>query len=234
MASQGRGPFDRSKMPTLSKLLVKNKNRVADLTAKSTVLSQQNQTLKETADAAKSTIKKVASRADTVVNIARGFYSILSNPDAVRYFDALTQSAFRTDENVKTTLFSYTIPASRILMIDNVYFYATSGIDGSIIDSGLVEGYVEPYFTIGDAIPAEILTLRDSITDQRRAYFPFLNERIGSQETTFNLFAKSGQELKAYYINTNPSPVAIAEIGIRVQGWLADDIILQEILEQQR
>jgi len=234
MSSQGRGPFDREKGYAFTKMLRKNKERVADLTAKKTVLSQQNQTLKETAATAKSALSAVVKKALTATRVVQGFYLSLSNPDAIRYFDALTQAAFDTTENIKISLFSYQVPPSRILMIDNVYFFATSAIDGSMIDSGIIEGYVEPYFTVGDAIPVEINTLRSSITNQRRAYFPFLNQRVGSQQTTFNLFAKSGQELKAYYINTNPTPIAVSEIGIHVQGWLANDIILQEILEQQR
>jgi hypothetical protein len=122
--------------------------------------------------------------------------------------------------------------------VDNVLFYATPLFGSGLVPAGIIEPYVQCYFEVGNVVPVGIETERaiaGAATIETRAYFPFLNDRVGAREVTFSLIAKSGRELSAYYINRGGiSPIPLNTIGVRVEGWLADSNIIEEILEQQR
>lgn len=144
-------------------------------------------------------------------------------------------------QEVRYNIFSYTIPENRTFFVDNVLFYATPLFGSGLVPAGVIEPYVQCYFEVGNVVPLGIRTERviatlAGPTIEARAYFPFLNDRVGAREVTFSLIAKSGRELSAYYINRGfgPSPIPLDVIGVRVEGWLADSNIIEEILEQQR
>ena len=143
---------------------------------------------------------------------------------------------FNTALNQNFTILTHTIPDNRTFLVDNVVFFAKPLFGAGLIASGVIEGAVQCFFEIGDVVPVEIRTIRvqTGLPVENRAYFPFLNDRVGAREVTFSLDAKSGRELQAYYINRAVSPVPVGTVGARIEGWLIDSNIYEEILEQQR
>lgn len=177
-------------------------------------------------------------RADTQrIRVVKSFFSQL--PENVVIFQDLTgevrHKSFR--QEVRYNIFSYTIPENRTFFVDNVLFFAIPQFGAGLVPAGIIEPYIQCYFEVGKVVPVGIETKRVSLgaLPESRAYFPFLNDRVGAREVTFSLIAKSGRELSAYYINRGGlPPIPINTIGIRVEGWLADSNIIEEILEQQR
>lgn len=170
------------------------------------------------------------------VRLVKDFFAELPD-DVVIYQDFTEQVEYNIALNQRFQIFSHTIPANRTFFVDDVEFFATHAFGGGLVAAGIIEGLVQCYFEIGRVVPVEIRTTRvqPGLSLEDRAYFPFLNDRVGAREVTFSLIAKSGRELNAYYINRSTgSPIPLGGIGIRVQGWLADSNIIEEILEQQR
>lgn len=178
------------------------------------------------------------SKADAKrTRIVKDFFARL--PESIVIFQDVTGEVEHNPlrQEVRYNIFSYTIPENRTFFVDNVLFFATPSFGSGLVPAGTIEPYVQCYFEIGKVVPVGIETNRvlTGVSPNSRAYFPFLNDRVGAREVTFSLIAKSGRELSAYYINRGGvSPVPLRTIGIRVEGWLADSNIIEEILEQQR
>lgn len=177
--------------------------------------------------------KKDADR----VRLVKDFFAEL--PENMVIYQEFTKEVVHnpSTQNLRYPILEHTIPDNRTLFVDNVLFYATPAFGSGLVPSGIIEQYVQCYFEIGKVVPVEIRTTRvqTGLTPDGRAYFPFLNDRVGAREVTFSLIAKSGRELNAYYINRGgPSPIPLATVGVRVEGWLVDSNIIEEILEQQR
>lgn len=167
--------------------------------------------------------------------VIKGYFTSLA-PDMVIYQDRTLEVTYNAIFNQRIQIFSYNVPANRTLVIDNVYFFATSLFGNGLIPGGLIEGSVQCFFDIGQAVPVNIGTDRVQLgVDQAvRAYFPFLNDRVGARETTFGMYVKSGRQVGAYYTNLAFPFVPVATIGVRFEGWVLDSNIFEEILAQQR
>jgi len=177
-------------------------------------------------------------QADTQrVRIVKDFFARL--PESVVIFQEHVAEVEHNSlrQEIRYNIFEYTIPENRTFFVDNVLFFATPLFGSGLVPEGVIEAYVQCYFEIGKVVPVGIESSRviAGATTEARACFPFLNDRVGAREVTFSLIAKSGRKLSAYYVNRGgPSPIALATIGIRVEGWLADSNIIEEILGQQR
>lgn len=172
--------------------------------------------------------------ADRVRNI-RDYYSEL--PDGLTIYQEIVEEvsySFRQNEQIP--IFSQNIPSDRTFVVDNVYFFATPLIGSGLIPPGTIEGAVQAFFQIGNVVPAEISStrLQPGGVAENRAYFPFLNDRIGAREVNFSMYAKRGRDLKAFYVNRVATPVPLRTIGVRIEGWMIDSNAFEEILEQQR
>jgi hypothetical protein len=168
------------------------------------------------------------------VRIIKGFYDRL--PDLrVIYLDITQEVAYSAVRNEPFPILNYSVPDSRVAIIDRIEFHATPLVGTGLIDPWTIEGPVQFSFTIGKTVPVQINTIRfDGTNNYTGAYFPTVNDRVGAREVNFSLIAKTGQELEGSYINRGPSPVGISTVICRVRGWIADVSIIEEILEQQR
>jgi len=169
------------------------------------------------------------------VRLVKDFFS--DQPEEYIIYQELTEEVTHDlTTNRRFTILTHAIPDNRTFIVDNVEFFARSAFNAGLIEAGIVEGALQCFFEIGEVVPVEISTTRvqPTLPAENRAYFPFLNDRIGAREVTFSLFAKSGRELTAYYINRVIPPVPIATVGVRIEGWLIDSNVVEEILEQQR
>ena len=171
------------------------------------------------------------------VRLVKDFFAKL--PENIVIFQEITGEVPHDPQrqDLRYPILEHTIPDNRTFFVDNIQFFATPAFATGLVPAGTIEPYVQCYFEIGKVVPVGIETERvqTGITPESRAYFPFLNDRVGAREVTFSLIAKSGRELNAYYINRGgPSPIPLATVGIRIEGWLADSNIIEEILEQQR
>lgn len=170
------------------------------------------------------------------VRLIKSFFSQL--PESMIVYQELTEEvAYDTTTNQRINILSHPIPENRTFFVDYIEFFAKAAFGAGLVPAGIIEGLVQCYFEIGKVTPVEIRTTRvqTGLPAENRAYFPFLNDRIGAREVTFSLIAKSGRELSAYYINrVTGSPIPLDGIGIRIEGWLVDSNIIEEILEQQR
>jgi hypothetical protein len=169
------------------------------------------------------------------IRTIKGYFTSLA-PEMVIFEDQTREVSYDATLNQRLQVFTYNVPQNRTLVIDNVYFFATSLFGGGFVPPGLVEGSVQCFFDIGQAVPVDIGTDRVQLgVDQAvRAYFPFLNERVGARESTFGMYVKSGRQVGAYYTNLAFPFVPLATIGVRFEGWFLDSNIFEEILAQQR
>lgn len=171
------------------------------------------------------------------VRLVKDFYSRLQDEQIV-FVDLTDEVEFSTVPlGRRFPILSFNVPSNRTLIIDNMYFFARAAFGlGELLPPGVIEGSVQCFFEIGEVVPVEIRSSRVQtlLPSEDRAYFPFLGDRVGAREVEFSLYAKSGREVEAYYINRAVSPVPIGTVGFRVEGWLIDSNIIEEILEQQR
>jgi hypothetical protein len=169
------------------------------------------------------------------IRLIKGYFTSLS-PDMVIFEDQTREVDYNATPNRRFQIFTYAVPQNRTLVIDNVYFFATSLFGGGLIPGGLIEGSLQCFFDIGQAVPVNVGSDRVQLgVDQAiRAYFPFLNDRVGTRESTFGMYVKSGREVGAYYINVGFPFVPVATVGARFEGWFLDSNIFEEILGQQR
>ena len=169
------------------------------------------------------------------VRLVRNFYSEL--PDNLSIYQEIVEEVtYDFSLNERFIIISQTIPDDRTFVVDNVYFFARALFGTGLVPAGDIEGAVQPYFQIGNSIPVEISTTRvqPGLPIENRAYFPFLNDRIGAREANFSIFAKRGRNLTAYYINRAFTTIPLSTIGIRIEGWMVDANAVEEILGQQR
>jgi len=169
------------------------------------------------------------------VRLIRGFYSEL--PEGLFIYQELVEEVnyqFTLDQ--KFSILDQSVPDDRTFVVDNVAFFATPLFGTGLVAAGIIEGAVQPFFQIGNTVPVEISStrLQPGGNVENRAYFPFLNDRVGSREVNFSLYAKRGRSLKAFYINRSFTPVPLRTIGVRIEGWMIDSNALEELLEQQR
>ena len=169
------------------------------------------------------------------IRLVKGYFTTLS-PDMVIFQDQTREVTYSATLNQRFQIFAYNVPQNRTLVIDNVYFFATSLFGTGLVPGGLVEGSLQCFFDIGQAVPVEVGTDRVQIgvDPAVRAYFPFLNDRVGARESTFGMYVKSGRQVGAYYNNLAFPFVPLATIGVRFEGWVLDSNIFEEILGQQR
>jgi len=168
------------------------------------------------------------------VRLVKNFFSQVVDQDRLTFTDWLVQDNYVTTLNVEQVLQTYNVGEARFLYLDNVEFYAISLITGTLIPAGQIEGFVEPVLKIGERIPMDIRVERRNINNTVGSYFPFLNDRVGPTEVNWNLIARSGESVRVSYTTVALPPVPISIFGARLRGWLGDDIIIKEILEQQR
>lgn len=169
------------------------------------------------------------------VRLVRGFYSEL--PEGLFIYQELVEEVeyeFSLDQ--KFTILDQQVPDDRTFVVDSVSFFATPLFGTGLVATGSIEGAVQPFFQIGNTVPVEISStrLQPGGIAENRAYFPFLNDRVGAREVTFSLYAKRGRSLRAFYVNRSFTPVPLRTIGIRIEGWMIDSNALEELLEQQR
>jgi hypothetical protein len=169
------------------------------------------------------------------VRTVKGFYEALPD-NRVLYLDIMREIPYDASLNRKIVIFSEEVPSARIYIIDNIEFYAWPTGGGAPLAAGIIEGAVQFSFAIGKTAPVDINTTRvqTGLPATNGGYFPFVNERVGAEQVTFSVFAKTGQPVEAFYVNRVASPVSLRTVAARVQGWMADVSILEEILEQQR
>ena len=170
------------------------------------------------------------------VRLIKDFFAELPD-DGITYQEFTEEVPYNVATGQRFQIFSHTTPDNRTFFVDNIEFFASAAFSGGLVPAGVIEGLVQCYFEIGNVVPVEIRTTRvqPGLPIEDRAYFPFLNERVGAREVTFALTAKSGREVTAYYINrAGGSPIPLSGVGVRVEGWLVDSNIIEEILEQQR
>lgn len=167
--------------------------------------------------------------------VIKGYFTALS-PDMVIFQDQTREIDYDATLNQRIQIFSYNVPSNRTLVIDNVYFFANSLFGNGLVPGGLVEGALQCFFDIGQAVPVDIGTDRVqlNVDPAVRAYFPFLNDRVGARESTFGMYVKSGRQVGAYYTNLAFPFVPLATVGVRFEGWILDSNIFEEILGQQR
>jgi hypothetical protein len=169
------------------------------------------------------------------VRAVKGYFSTLA-PDTVIYNDQTREIDYNAALNRRIQIFGYNVPQNRTLVIDNVYFFANSLFGNGLVPAGLVEGSVQCFFDIGQAVPVDVGSDRVQlgVPQAVRAYFPFLNDRVGARESTFGMYVKSGRQIGAYYLNLGFPFVPLATIGVRFEGWVLDSNIFEEIMAQQR
>jgi hypothetical protein len=154
----------------------------------------------------------------------------------VVYEDVTREVDYANALNTRFQLVSYDVPENRTLVIDNVYFFATSRFGGGLVPAGLIEGSVQCFFDVGQSVPIEVQSDRVQLgVDQvNRAYFPFLNDRVGARESNFSFYVKSGRTVGAYYINRWFPFIPVNTVGVRFEGWVLASNIFEEIINQQR
>ena len=169
------------------------------------------------------------------MRLIKGYFTSLP-AEMVIYQDVTREIDYNNALDTRFQIVNYNVPENRTLIIDNVYFFATSRFGGGLIPAGLIEGSVQCFFDIGQSVPVEIQTDRVQIgVDQvNRAYFPFLNDRVGARESNFSFYAKSGREVGAYYINRWFPFIPVNTVGVRFEGWVLASNIFEEIMAQQR
>jgi len=169
------------------------------------------------------------------MRLIKGYFTTLP-AETVVYQDVTREIDYTNTLDTRFQIVNYNVPENRTLIIDNVYFFATSRFGGGLIPAGLIEGSVQCFFDIGQSVPVEIQTDRVQIgVDQvNRAYFPFLNDRVGARESNFSFYAKSGREVGAYYINRWFPFIPVNTVGVRFEGWVLASNIFEEIMAQQR
>lgn len=167
--------------------------------------------------------------------IVKAFYERLPD-ERVIYLDITNESPYAPTLNQKQVIYNGIVPSARTFVLDSVKFFARTAVGGALIPAGVVEGALQCYFTIGGVGQAHVTTRRfqPGLSATEKAYFPFLNERVGAEQAFFAWYAKTGQDLEAFYLNQVPPPVAIGSVGVRVRGFETDTTIFEEILEQQR
>jgi hypothetical protein len=169
------------------------------------------------------------------VRIIRAFYSEL--PDNLSIYQEIVEEVtYDFALNERFNILSQSVPDDRTFVVDNIYFFARALFGTGLVPPGDIEGAVQPYFQIGNVVPVEISTTRvqPGLPVENRAYFPFLNDRVGAREVNFSVFAKRGRNLNAYYFNRAFTPIPLSTIGVRIEGWMVDANAIEEILEQQR
>lgn len=167
--------------------------------------------------------------------VVKGYFTQL--PDELIIYEDITREVVYTNTlGARLQIFTFNVPENRTLVIDNVYFFATPVFGLGLIPSGVIEGSVQCFFDIGKVVPVDISTIRIQpfVPVDTRAYFPFLNDRVGAREVNFSFYVKSGREVGAYYINRGFPSLPINTIGVRFEGWIVDSNIFEEILDQQR
>jgi len=167
--------------------------------------------------------------------VVKGYFTQL--PDEVVIYEDITREVIYNNAiGARNLIAEYNVPENRTLVIDNVYFFATPVFGLGLIPAGVVEGSLQCFFDIGKVVPVDISTNRvqPGVPADNRAYFPFLNDRVGTRESTFAFYVKSGREVGAYYINRGLPSVPINTVGVRFEGWIIDSNIFEEILDQQR
>jgi hypothetical protein len=171
----------------------------------------------------------------TRVRLIKGYFSTLP-AETIIYEDITREVDYTGTLNTRFQVINYNVPENRTLVVDNVYFFATSRFGGGLIPAGLIEGSVQCFFDIGQSVPVEIQSDRVQlgVDPVYRAYFPFLNDRVGSRESNFSFYVKSGRELGAYYINRWFPFIPVNTIGVRFEGWVLASNIFEEIVNQQR
>lgn len=169
------------------------------------------------------------------VRLVRGFYSNLTEGLLI-YQELVEEVDYNFALNQKFTILDQQVPDDRTFVVDNVQFFATPLFGTGLVATGTIEGAVQPFFQIGNTVPVEISStrLQPGGVSENRAYFPFLNERVGAREVNFSLYAKRGRSLKSFYVNRSFTPVPLRTIGVRIEGWMIDSNALEELLEQQR
>lgn len=167
--------------------------------------------------------------------VIKGYFTNLA-PEMVIYEDRTMEIAYNATLNQRFQIYNYNVPQSRTLVIDNFYFFATSQFGNGLIPAGFIEGSVQCFFDVGQAVPVQVGSERVQlgVPADMRAYFPFLNDRVGARETTFAMYVKSGRQVGAYYMNLAFPFIPVATIGIRFEGWVMDSNIFEEIMQQQR
>lgn len=168
--------------------------------------------------------------------VVKGYFTGL--PDEVVVYEDITREVtYNNPLNTRYQIANYVVPENRTLIIDNVYFFATPIFGGfGLIPPGVIEGSVQCFFEIGNIVPVDISTVRvqAGLAADSRAYFPFLNDRVGAREAMFSIYVKSGREVVAYYMNRAIPAIPVSSIGVRFVGWIVDSNIFEEILDQQR
>lgn len=169
------------------------------------------------------------------MRLVKGYFTALP-AESVVYQDVTREIEYSNALNTRFQIVSYNVPENRTLVIDNIYFFATSRFGGGLIPAGLIEGSVQCFFDIGQSVPVEIQSDRVQVgVDQvNRAYFPFLNDRVGARESNFSFYVKSGREVGAYYINRWFPFSPVDTVGVRFEGWVLASNIFEEIMGQQR
>lgn len=169
------------------------------------------------------------------VRLVRNFYAQL--PDEISIYQELVEEVvFNSALNQRYTIVSQRVPSDRTFVVDNVSFFATPLFGLGLVPAGSIEGAVQLTFQIGNVVPIEISTTRvqPGLPAENRAYFPFLNDRVGAREVNFSLFAKQGRDLTAFYVNRAISPIPLRTVGVRIEGWMIDSNAIEELMEQQQ
>ena len=169
------------------------------------------------------------------VRLIKGYFTTLP-AETVIYEDVTREINYTNTLDTRFQIINYNVPENRTLVVDNIYFFATSRFGGGLIPAGLIEGSVQCFFDIGQSVPVEVQTDRVQLgVDQvYRAYFPFLNDRVGARQSNFSFYVKSGRQVGAYYINRWFPFIPVNTIGVRFEGWVLASNIFEEIIGQQR
>lgn len=169
------------------------------------------------------------------VRLIKGYFTSLP-AETVIYEDVTREINYTNTLNTRFQIINYNVPENRTLVIDNIYFFATSRFGGGLIPAGLIEGSVQCFFDIGQSVPVEVQAdrIQLGVDPVYRAYFPFLNDRVGARESNFSFYVKSGRDVGAYYINRWFPFIPVNTIGVRFEGWVLASNIFEEIINQQR
>lgn len=237
MSKTGRGPSTKSKMGTVLSRGGVDPRRRGSAKHLETPKSQVLEPSKDYLDPRQLRARPLTGSpldADRVRTI-KAFYEAL--PDKrILYLDVMREVPYSAALNRKTVIFREPVPSARIFVVDDIQFYAWPMGGGAPLAAGIIEGAVQFTFAIGKTAPVDVNTTRvqTGLPATEGGYFPFLNQRVGAEEVTFSVFAKTGQPIEAFYTNRVASPVSLRTVGARIRGWMADVSILEEILEQQR
>ena len=174
---------------------------------------------------------------DRLVRLSRAFYATMPPRDAI-FVDTTEEVLFdyAAALNSSQQIVTATVPAGQVWLIDHLYFFARGAAPFyRLVDPGDVERNLGLFVDIVGSNNLVLRFDRDFLAGtatQSESRFPFLNDRVGTRQTSFGIWLLEGESISASYQmmwNAAPAPaVPVSAVGFRFTAYQGD---LSRVLE---